>query len=156
VVGVRPVGGVWHIHRLRPRSYGGASIDIGETGTVAAAWEEKNSSTVWTARRPRSGPWQPRIALSEAGQTWLVFSPHIAVSRDRTSTVVWYRSIDGGYDLQGAQRPTGGPWGVAESVSQGLSVAPTGFQLAMDSRGNTVVAWSHMELGASRIMVTSH
>jgi hypothetical protein len=157
LIGVRPADGVWHIHRVRPRSSDGdAGLAVDRMGNVVSAWAERNSSTMWTARRPHDGSWKSPVALSAPGQGWLVGSPEIAIGAERTSTVVWSRLIDGVYDLQGAQRPPGGTWGDVEPVSQGLRASWRGaFGMAMDAQGNTVVAWTHFEQHASRVMVTT-
>jgi hypothetical protein len=42
-------------------------------------------------------------------------------------------------------------------VSQGMRVNAAGaFGMAMDAHGSTVVAWTHYEDGAGRVMVTTH
>lgn len=85
-----------------------------------------------TAEVARAGAWAPAVALSDPGLG--VPPADSAVSADGDMAVVWDREGE----IQLAQRPVGGTWGSAETVTR-LARTP---RLDYDEGGHLLLAWS--------------
>lgn len=141
----RPAGGSWQLPAQDLSAPAGsataAQVAVDNAGNAIAVWHRSNGSNtiVQAAFRPAGGPWQlPAQDLSASGQN--ASESQVALDPAGNAVAVWTRFDSFNYIAQGAVRPAGGPW----QLAQDLSVAGRNAsdpQVALDSAGNAVAAW---------------
>jgi hypothetical protein len=118
-------------------------IAVDPQGTAIAVWQRFDGANfiVQAAVRPAStGVWQAPVDLSVAGQS--ASSPQVAVDPQGNAVAAWSRFNGTNSIIQAAARPAAtGVWQAPSDVSVAGkdAVSP---QVAIDSRGNAVAAWT--------------
>jgi hypothetical protein len=160
---VRPAGGAWSAASV----LGAASmpqamqVEIDASGAALALWNESGpdaacggggrrststatlSATGWSATQPLSVPGcayavlaAPRLALDAAGDALAVFESE-DTGRARA--------------IQAADRPAGGGWSPAVTLSDPAAAGNDAPALAMASDGRAVAVWERYDAGSSDI-----
>lgn len=156
---LRPPAGAWTAPRTLSRSGGQAAfpqLAMSPAGAVFVTWQQHlgGRDRAVLARRPVGGPWLPPRILS--GSLGDVFRPQVAVDARGDATVVWERDwADGGRSAAFVvRRSAGGTW------TAPLRLGPAGQPgseplVAMDARGDTLVAWTGRRAGHAAVQVVT-
>ena len=149
----RPAGGVWQPAQNASALGGHASdpqVVFDAAGNALAVWTRSNGTNeiVQAAWRPVGGSWQAADNLSAVGQD--AAYPQVAVNGAGTAVVVWERWNGTNVIVQGALRPTAGPWQVAQDLSPAGGNA-SNAQVALSGAGDAVAVWSHQILADTTV-----
>lgn len=129
-----------------------AARSPGQDGTLYAAWLEGDvaHSSVYVKRLERGGAWTPLGGALNSRPRTYTFAPQLAAGR--TGVVAAWLEDQGGIDTLFVRRWTGQRWvplGAGLNVSAGQFVQRP--NLALDLKGNPVVAWVEGQDGARRV-----
>jgi hypothetical protein len=86
--------------------------------------------------------WLSAINISDPGQDG--FEPEVAVAPDGTVIAVWTRSDGTIFRVQSANRTPSGAWSTAQTISD-ANAAASGPDIAIDSSGNAISAWTQSD-----------
>ena len=129
-----------------------AARSPGQDGTLYAAWLEGDvaHSSVYVKQLERGGAWTPLGGALNSRPRTYTFAPQLAAGR--TGVVAAWLEDQGGIDTLFVRRWTGQRWvplGAGLNVSAGQFVQRP--NLALDLKGNPVVAWVEGQDGARRV-----
>ena len=139
----RFTAGAWGASAVIPGSpdsgaaYPAVAVDA--SGIVTAAWYRGSTgANEVVASRFSGGAWSAVQQLSAAGLD--AFMPTVAVDPSGSVMATWQQATGAGEYFVAAARHETGTWGTAQVVSPsgGTNRYPT---VALDARGNAVVAW---------------
>lgn len=134
------------------------SAGVDATGAVTVVWHQSSFTAqprIMAVTRPAGGEWSAAQAISAEGAAVAevpspaVFDPALAVAPDGHAIAVWRYRDGGGYVVEAAVRPPGGPWGAPQVISRAARRydAPV---VTMDADGDAVAAWvRHGQTGMS-------
>jgi hypothetical protein len=153
----RPPGGPWSAPlALSAPAKNVAAPELALAGShLAAVWDRydgKHLIAQASERDPKTGAWEPAVALSSAQAD--AESPRIAVNPRGDAIAVWV-SVDGsGWTVMAAWRRAGGSWAppVALDTPQVGAAAP---DVVLDGVGRAVVAWASTSGPGWRVRVTA-
>lgn len=139
----------WPPGRFTPQGDFRPQAELDRWGNAIVAWQHSvggDSSAEAATRIGAEGPWQAPVELSAPGEA-VISSPHVAADALGNALAVW--------DSQGAVRAAFRPlasaaWPAPVSLSTGRET-PYLAQLAMNERGDAVIAWQEASGGISAI-----
>lgn len=124
---------------------GGLDVAAGPDGTVIAVWSKQTAGgkQVVASVRPPGGGFSTPAPLGSPGGD----APQVAIDGNGTATVVWEQRVGGTtlLTIEQSTRPAGGDFGLAAPLSS-FSDESRWPVLAVNSRGDTVVAWTNRTL----------
>jgi hypothetical protein len=147
---IKPVGGRW----LAPQTVGTprgdepqgpqvASDASGDAIVVAPVQAHGQASTgIEGAVRPAGGMFSPPQAISRQREKAL--DPSIAMNARGDAIVAWDEQVPTGCVLRAAFRSAGGAWGAPRTVPDGHEFCRGHHTVAIDKRGDAIVAWVAM------------
>lgn len=147
---VKPVGGGW----LAPQTVGTpggeepqepqvASDASGDAIVVAPLQAHGRQSTgIEAAVRPAGGTFSLPHTISRHREEAL--DPRIAMNPRGDAIVAWDVQVPTGCLARAAFRPAGGTWGTPRTVPGGHESCRGSHKVAIDQRGNAIVAWVSM------------
>ncbi|HST54322.1 MAG TPA: PKD domain-containing protein [Solirubrobacteraceae bacterium] len=157
-------GGEWGQPATVPSggNAGQIALATGADGDLTAVWVDStdgNSFSVWTAERPAGGVWSSAAQLPFTGQASdTVNSPGVAEAPQGDAVAAWTET-DRQHSMEWlvASQRHAGTWGAPVRLSgltaRVLEGAP--IQVAVDERGDFVVAWSQFTAQTSIYAVQS-
>jgi hypothetical protein len=157
---IKPVGGGW----LAPQTVGTprgedpqepqvASDASGDAIVVAPLQAHGQGSTgIQGAARPAGGTFSPPQRISHHREEAL--DPRIAMNARGDAIVVWDVQVPTGCLLRATFRPAGGAWGAPRTVPDGHEYCRGSHTVAIDQRGNAIVAWVAMQ-GSTMLVKTA-
>lgn len=139
----RPAGGAWSaIHDLPAagRTASDPQAGIDRAGSATVVWGEEDGGTwrIRAATRPAGAAWSSAATLSDTSRS--AFAPTLAVSLHGAAVAGWLANDGSTSRIEAAHRAAGGAWTAPTPVSASGRVALYP-QLALDGRGNAVMAW---------------
>lgn len=128
---------------LRAPRGGGAAfpqVAMNSQGDAVATWEESSEDFrgIEVSRRPRAGSWERPVRLpgSAEGER-----PAVAVDKRGDTSIVYTGRVAGAFGVKlSVQRGRQGGW-YASRVFAKSKFNPREPQVAVDSRGETIIAW---------------
>lgn len=151
-VATRPPDGVWtepvtiaHTGSQLPS----ARVFSDAAGAALATWIGTNGAdeVVQSAAKPAGGDWGTPEVISPDGQNEAGVSVGFDAHAD--AVAVWQANIDGTERVEGASRPSGGPWQAPVLLSgEPEAYAPS---LSVDAQGDAIAAWQHYINGCESI-----
>jgi hypothetical protein len=158
---IKPVGGSW----LAPQTVGTprgdepqepqvASDASGDAIVVAPVQEHGQESTgIEVALRPAGGTFSPPQSISRHRE--LALDPRIAMNARGDAIVVWDVQVHHtACLLRAAFRSAGGGWGAPSTVPNGHEYCRGTHDVAIDERGDALVAWAAMR-GSTSLVETA-
>jgi hypothetical protein len=157
---IKPVGGGW----LAPQTVGTprgdepqgpqvASDASGDAIVVAPLQAHGQASTgIQGAVRPAGGTFSPPQTISHHREE--AFEPSIAMNARGDGIVAWDVQGPTGCLLRAAFRSAGGTWSAPRTVPGGREVCRTSHRVAIDGRGDAIVAWVAMR-GSAMLVKTA-
>ncbi len=139
---IRPAGGSW----LAPQTVatpGGeepqiASDASGDVIVVSTRQAPGHSSGIQAVLRPAGGTFSPAQVISAPGND---FYPRLAMNARGDALVAWERDTARGCLVEAAFGPANGRWSRPRVLSDTHVGCPANQQVAIDARGDGVVAW---------------
>ena len=139
---IRPADGSW----LAPQTVatpGGeepqiASDASGDVIAVANRQASGRSTGIQAVLRPAGGTFSPAQTISDPDND---FHPQLAMNSRGDALVAWERDSARGCIVEAAFRPAGGHWSRPQVLSDKHAGCPAGQRVAIDGRGDAVVAW---------------
>ncbi len=139
---IRPADGSW----LAPQTVatpGGeepqiASDASGDVIAVANRQASGRSTGIQAVFRPAGGTFSPAQTISDPDND---FHPQLAMNARGDALVAWERDSARGCIVEAAFRPAGGHWSRPQVLSDKHAGCPAGQRVAIDGRGDAVVAW---------------
>ena len=154
----KPAGGAWSsavgLGSGHPDPQPEVAIDSSGEATVVWTGSRRAGKrvleTTYARSHPAHGGWGPPVALSTSNirtNEGRVGEAQIALDRRGDATVVFdARSRDGKEMVQFSIRPRGGRWSAPRTSAVAAKDGSVGQpQVAMDDRGETLIAWSAFE-----------
>jgi hypothetical protein len=147
---IRPVGGGWRSPQIvgtprgeEPQEPKVASDASGGAIVVAPIQAHGRGSTgIGGAVRPAGGSFSPPHTISHERE--IALDPHIAMNARGDAIVAWDAQVPTGCLIRAAFRSAGGAWGAPRTVPDGHEVCRGNHGVAIDERGNAIVAWAAM------------
>ncbi len=149
--------GTWDMQpaRLDGNNNGATGPHVGfdAAGNAIAVWEQPDGMgiySVWSSRRTPDGAWSAPQQISTTPMTGgggTTMSPQIAVSANGSAFAVWQQAAGIGYQNVWANRYVPGMGWTGEATIQapasmgGTQNFSSNPSVAVDSKGNAVVAW---------------
>lgn len=124
-------------------------------GDSVAVWtvaEGAGVKRVEASVRPAGGSWSTPVPLPAAGQ--IALNPQVAFDGAGDATVVWLEVEGSSSVLRSVAMPAGSGWIPAVDVSS-AGDRPSGFDLAVGSAGEAIVAYEERVGGKTRVGVTT-
>lgn len=127
----------------------GATGGVDAAGTATIVWQQYSAVAqprIMASTRAPGGDWTAAQPISAEGAAVgeqpppSALDPRVAVGPDGTVVAVWRYRDGGGYVVEGAVRPPGGPWGAPQVLSRAARRydAPT---VTVGADGDAVAAW---------------
>ncbi len=115
-------------------------LAMNEEGDAAAVWADGNEA--FAAVRAGTGRFEPRGGYALGPWADAIRSgPVVALDARGDATVVWGSGSYPNFAVEAATRPAGGSWTQPETIST-PETQPIGLALAVDPKGNAIVAWT--------------
>lgn len=136
-----PVDGTWRTILWTGGSSNFPDVAMTRSGTVVVVWQKRvaRHDRIQVVRRPDGGQWSQMRTLS--GTFGDATRPRVAVDARGAATVVWERDwADGQRSAAVVSRGSHGVWAPPRVVSPARHPG-VGPDVAMNARGDTVVAW---------------
>ncbi|HEV7587301.1 MAG TPA: hypothetical protein VGO40_04145 [Longimicrobium sp.] len=147
---IKPLGGGWGSPQIvgtprgeEPQEPQVASDASGGAIVVAPVQAHgKGSTGIRAAVRPAGGSFSAPRTISHDRE--LALDPQIAMNARGDAIVAWDAQVASGCLVRAAFRSAGGDWGAPRTVPDGHEVCRGNHQVAIDERGNAIVAWAVM------------
>ena len=124
-------------------------VAVAPDGTTVAVWRrfDGTNSRIQAAVRPAGGSFAAAVTLSDAGVN--ASQPSVAIDSVGTTTAVWEQDQGGLEVIKARRRPSGGPFGGVQTLSD---TGKTSFspQVAANGNGHAVAAWVVYDGATSR------
>lgn len=139
---IRPAGGSW----LAPQTVatpGGEEPQIagdanGDVIAVSTRQASGHSTGIQAVLRPAGGTFSPAHTISGPNND---FYPRLAMNANGDALVTWQRDAARGCFVEAAFRTGSGRWSGPRVLSDQHAGCPAGQRVAIDGRGDAVVAW---------------
>lgn len=144
----RVSGGRWSTPEALPGGVAG-QLAVDPRGDALVVWTgvDGTSQRIRAVFRPAGGRWGSPVDLSPAGEVASV--PQVKFDARGNALVVWPASSGSSSAIRSATRSTGGRWSRVMTLARNAS----GVDLAMNARGQALVAWEAS--GAVRVSARS-
>ncbi len=109
-------------------------------GDALAVWQRFDGSNhrIQASYRPATAGFGAPDTISDAGEA--AVSPDVAFAGDGGALAVWQRFDGSNYRVQAADRPAGGAFGAASTLSA-AGVEGNGVRVAVNAAGDAAVVW---------------
>ncbi len=143
----RPAGGAWSEPVNLSEEGQNAEkpqVAVDPQGNAVAVWRRNDGSKyrIQAATRPPGGAWSEAVDLSEAGEN--ASEPRVAIDSQGNAVAVWQRPVGPSTVVQSAERPAGGAWSAAVTISPSEKGASVPY-VAVDPQGNAVAVWRYFD-----------
>lgn len=154
----RPAGGSWGEPEDLSEGENATSAQVGmdAQGEALVVWEtsEEEHHIIQGAERSVGGTWQSPVDLSASGE--FASYPSLAMNPEGDAIAVWEAHDGKTWSVQGAARPTGGPWVPAAQISAGAASGEFFPQVGIDGEGDGVAAWVLQESGGNLVQAAGY